>query len=72
MIWELQDISGPSAKDYLNGFEHLFSDNEIKLTYKKYGPYLNYKQLMEPFESGVSILDLIAHIPFGQIKNYLG
>ena len=65
-------ISGPSAKDYLDGQENLFTENGIKLTYKKYGPYKEYEQLQQPFEPAVSMLDLIAHVPFDQIKNYLG
>jgi hypothetical protein len=64
-------ISGPSAKDYLQNYEHLFPENGIQLTYKKYGPYLPYKQLSEPFEPAVSVLDLIANVPYEEIGKYL-
>jgi len=64
-------ISGPSAKDYLNGSEYLFLEKGIKLTYKTYGPYKTYEQLAQPYEPAVSILDLIAHVPFSKLKNYI-
>lgn len=64
-------ISGPSAKDYLSGKEHLFSQHSIQLTYKIYPDYAHYKQLSEPFRHDVSIVDLIAHIKFEEIKNYI-
>lgn len=64
-------ISGPSAQDYIAGNEHLFSQNGIKLTYKSYGPYKEYSQLIQPFENAVSILDLIANIEQNQIKFHI-
>jgi hypothetical protein len=57
-------ISGPSANDYLSG-------SGIKLTYKSYGPYKEYPQLIQPFENTVSILDLIANIEQSQIKFHI-
>lgn len=64
-------ISGPAAKDYLSSHEHLFSKNNIHLTYKDYKGYPEYKQLSEPFENAVSIIDLIANVEINQIKNYI-
>src|ERR1700757_53722 len=43
-------ISGPTAKNYLAGQEHYFSENNIKLSYKDYNGYPEYKQLMLPHE----------------------
>jgi hypothetical protein len=64
-------ISGPSAKDYLSGNEHLFADNDIKLTYKEYPKYPDYKQLSQPFRNDVSIFDMITNIQVDEIKNYI-
>jgi len=64
-------ISGPAAKDYLTGHEELFTTHGIKLTYKTYGGYKPYKQLCEPFEHTVSILDLIANVEKNEIKNHI-
>ena len=61
-------LSGPSASAYLEGQESLFEERGIKLRYTSYGPYLPYKQLKEPFESSVSIIDLIANLPWEDIK----
>jgi hypothetical protein len=64
-------ISGPAAKDYLQGNEHLFSDNHITLTYKSYNHYPTYKQLYQPFEHTVSIVDLIANVSWDELNNYI-
>jgi len=64
-------LSGPIAADYLDKRELLFSERGIQLRYKSYGPYLPYKQLKEPFESTVSILDLIANVPWEKIPEHL-
>ena len=64
-------ISGPAAKEYLSGHENLFFEKGIKLTYKTYSGYKPYRQLSEPFEHTVSILDLIANIEVSQIKNHI-
>lgn len=64
-------ISGPAAKDYLADHEHLFADNNIRLVYKSYSGYPEYRQLSQPFEHAVSILDLLANIELNQIKNYI-
>lgn len=62
-------ISGPAAKDYLTGQEHVFSDNNITLSYKDYSNYPHYKQLIEPFENYVSIVDLVANLSKEEIQN---
>ena len=64
-------LSGPAAAAYLDGRENLFSDRGIKLRYKSYGPYLPYKQIREPFEPSVSIVDLIANLPWETIPDHL-
>ena len=64
-------ISGPAAKEYLSGSEHLFSDKNIKLTFKNYPSYPDYKQLSSPCRHDVSILDLIANIKMSEIENYI-
>ena len=64
-------ITGPSAKDYLTDHEHLFAENGIAHSYKNYEGYKPYKQLSEPFENSVSILDLIANVERSEIKNHI-
>jgi hypothetical protein len=64
-------ISGPAAKDYLEGSEHLFEEASIRLVYKEYGNYPPYKQLREPFENYVSILDLVANVEKNEIPKYI-
>lgn len=64
-------LSGPAAKDYLTGHEHLFEDNNIVLKYKDYSGYKPYKQLAEPFEHFVSIFDMIANIEQNEINTHI-
>ncbi len=64
-------ISGPAAKDYLTGQEHFFSDNNIELTYKDYSGYPEYKQLIDPHEKYVSVVDLIANVGREDAKQYI-
>ena len=49
-------VSGPSARDYLE--EHRFTDAGIALEYMHYD-YPDYPQLYPPFDSKVTILDLL-------------
>ena len=56
-------LSGPSARNYLAGSESLFADAGIRLRFKKYGGYPEYRQLHAPFEHGVSIIDTLANVP---------
>lgn len=50
-------LSGPSAKDYLH--ENIFIQSNIKVEWMNYSNYPEYQQVFEPFEHGVTILDLI-------------
>ena len=50
-------LSGPSAKEYFD--IELAKEKNIKVEWMDYSGYKEYKQLVEPFEHGVSILDLI-------------
>lgn len=64
-------LSGPSAKDYLSGHEHLFTESGIFLKYKDYSAYKPYKQLTEPFEHFVSIFDMIANVSKESILSHI-
>lgn len=64
-------ISGPAAKDYLAGSEHIFADNGIELSYKDYSGYKEYKQLNTPFEHGVSIVDVIANVGWQNMPEFI-
>ncbi len=50
-------LSGPAAKDYFD--ESLAERMNIKVEWMDYSGYPEYHQLYEPFEHGVTILDLI-------------
>jgi len=50
-------LSGPAAKAYLN--EDLFRSEGIAVSYMDYSGYPEYGQLYPPFQSQVSIIDLI-------------
>lgn len=50
-------LSGPAAQSYLD--ESLFTDESIKVEWKKYLGYPEYPSFHEDFQHGVSILDLI-------------
>lgn len=50
-------LSGPAAKDYID--ENLFKEANIELEWMDYSGYAEYPQLFQPFEHGVTILDLI-------------
>lgn len=50
-------LSGPAAKDYIE--VEKFERENITLEWMDYSNYKEYKQLSEPFDGGVSILDLI-------------
>jgi hypothetical protein len=52
-------VSGPSAKDYID--ETKFAKTDIELVWKDYGSYPEYPQFHQPFEHGVTILDLLFH-----------
>lgn len=50
-------LSGPAAKTYLD--ESLFFGEGIQVDWMDYSNYPEYKQMHQPFEHGVSILDLL-------------
>jgi hypothetical protein len=50
-------VSGPAAKDYFD--ESLAQQLKIHVEWMDYSGYPEYRQLHQPFEHGVSILDLI-------------
>mgnify|MGYP004526412003 CR=1 FL=1 len=50
-------VSGPAAKDYIS--DKQFEEIGIKVIWKDYSGYKEYKQVREPFETGVSIVDLL-------------
>ena len=50
-------LSGPAAKDYFD--EDLAKKENIKVEWMDYSGYEEYQQRFEPFEHGVTILDLI-------------
>lgn len=50
-------LSGPAAKDYFD--ESLAAKKGIKVEWMDYSGYSEYQQLHQPFEHGVTILDLI-------------
>jgi len=50
-------LSGPAEKSYLD--EELFKAQGIEVAYMDYSGYRGYRQLYPPFESHVSIVDLV-------------
>ncbi|MGZ3861856.1 MAG: WbqC family protein [Bacteroidia bacterium] len=60
--------SGPAAKDYMD--ESLFEKEKIKVHYFDYSGYPQYAQQFEPFEHGVTILDLFFNSG-NDIKQYM-
>ena len=53
-------LSGPAARDYIVAKD--YADAGIDLIWKDYKGYPSYKQLHEPFESNVSVVDLLFNI----------
>lgn len=53
-------LSGPSARNYLEG--HKFADADIAVEWMDYSGYPEYPQLHATFEHGVSIIDLLFNI----------
>jgi hypothetical protein len=52
-------VSGPSAKNYID--QTRFAQKGIELVWKDYEGYPEYPQFHQPFEHGVTILDLLFH-----------
>jgi len=53
-------ISGPAAKNYLD--VELFKEANIEVDWMDYSNYKEYHQVFEPFQHGVTILDLIFNL----------
>jgi hypothetical protein len=64
-------LTGPSAREYLAGSEHLFAAAGIRLLFKSYSGYPEYPQLAQPFEPGVSIIDLLANVPLAECRRHI-
>lgn len=62
-------LSGPAAKAYLQ--PGLWADAGIELAFKGYGGYPEYRQIAEPFDPAVSIIDLLA-MEGSRARHYLG
>jgi len=52
-------VSGPAARSYMDVEE--FQRNGIEVRWFDYGDYPTYPQLCDPFEHGVTVLDLLFH-----------
>jgi WbqC-like protein family len=61
-------LSGPSARDYLAGSERLFEQAGIRLLFKSYAGYPEYRQLHVPFEHAVSIVDVLANVELADCR----
>ena len=61
-------LTGPAAKAYMN--QDLFKQSNIEIEYLDYSGYREYDQLEEPFEHGVTILDMIFNLG-AETKEYL-
>lgn len=64
-------ISGPAAQDYLKGFEDLFSDAGMTLSYYKYPAYKDYMNPKPSYDRYLSILDFMAFVPLKDLSDYL-
>jgi hypothetical protein len=64
-------LSGPGAASYLDGLENLFHERGIELKYKDYSNYPVYNQISKPYESAVSIVDMIANLDWLEILKYI-
>ncbi len=64
-------LTGPSGREYLEPFRDLFSANGITIEYKTYPEYPSYSQLSPTWENHVSIIDMIANVPWSEIPDYV-
>jgi hypothetical protein len=64
-------VSGPSAREYLDERKELFEEAGIRVVYKDYAGYPVYRQLQEPFEHAVSIVDLLANVGVERAPDYI-
>jgi hypothetical protein len=61
-------LSGPAAAGYLD--VELWREHGIGVEFKSYDGYREYKQLYEPFEHGVTVLDLFFNLGDGAIDYF--
>ncbi len=59
-------VSGPAAKDYLDC--ELFTANNMEVEWYGYAGYPEYRQLHEPFDHSVTILDLLLNCGADSVK----
>jgi hypothetical protein len=64
-------LTGPSARGYLSGSEGLFEAAGVRLSFKSYEGYPEYRQLHAPFEPAVSIVDLLANVELRECRRYM-
>ncbi|MEJ0055049.1 MAG: WbqC family protein [Bacteroidota bacterium] len=64
-------ISGPSGADYLLPYLDLFRSKGINVVFAEYPEYKPYRQLSQPFQQGVSILDIISNMSYSEIGSYI-
>ena len=58
-------------KEYLIPYIDMFRDKGIEVRFKDYREYRPYDQFSYPFQQRVSILDMIAHLPYHEIGNFI-
>jgi len=61
-------LSGPSARSYIAGSEDAFEEAGIRVTFKSYEGYPEYRQLHRPFEHAVSVLDVLANVELSDCR----
>jgi hypothetical protein len=64
-------LSGPTARGYLAGSAELFAEAGIRVLFKEYVDYPEYRQLRTPFEHRVSIVDLLANVDLGECPRFI-
>lgn len=64
-------LSGPAARGYMTPQLNEFADIGIDVSFKEYSNYKEYQQLGADFEQSVSILDMIAHISWEKIPDFI-
>ena len=62
-------LSGPSAAEYID--EEVFKKNGIQLQWMSYTGYPEYKQVNQPFEHSVSIIDLLLCVGIKDARKYM-
>lgn len=62
-------VSGPSAKAYIN--EEIFKKKNVNVNWLEYNSYPEYRQLHEPFNHHVTILDLFFNVGIENACDFL-